>query len=265
MATDEERQAYIDDMARRRGYVLAYHKGMAAADFEVLKAADALVGAVYTTQRRLEPQNQRTDQRIDLSAPRSPPCALARASCRAIYTPLWSMARRRRMCWKPSRLHCLRRVWSPFRLVSRPGARSLASPESSRMSRPSTLATRASARAESGYVETCDTWLRAHMMRYIRSRFGLPFRPSPSPKGRGASDRTVLTPSLLWERGLGMRSAAHAKSANGLGMIRSLTKRFGSPQQNIHNCPAVAYGWSMLAAQNVQRAWVSMDSLWVSG
>jgi 4-carboxymuconolactone decarboxylase len=54
MATDEERQAYIDDMARRRGYVLAYHKGMAAADFEVLKAADALVGAVYTTQRRLD-------------------------------------------------------------------------------------------------------------------------------------------------------------------------------------------------------------------
>ena len=40
MATQEEKQAYIDDMARRRGYVLAYHKGMAAADFDVLKAAD---------------------------------------------------------------------------------------------------------------------------------------------------------------------------------------------------------------------------------
>jgi len=54
MATQEEKQAYIDDMARRRGYILGYHKGMAAADFEVLKAADALVGAVYTTQRHLD-------------------------------------------------------------------------------------------------------------------------------------------------------------------------------------------------------------------
>jgi 4-carboxymuconolactone decarboxylase len=54
MATDEEKQAFIDDMARRRGYVLGYHKGMAAADFEVLKAADDLIGAVYTTQRRLD-------------------------------------------------------------------------------------------------------------------------------------------------------------------------------------------------------------------
>jgi len=54
MATQDEKQAFIDDMARRRGYVLGYHKGMAAADFEVLKAADALVGAVYTTQRHLD-------------------------------------------------------------------------------------------------------------------------------------------------------------------------------------------------------------------
>jgi 4-carboxymuconolactone decarboxylase len=54
LATQEEKQAYIDDMARRRGYVLAYHKGMAAADFDVLKAADALIGAVYTTQRSLD-------------------------------------------------------------------------------------------------------------------------------------------------------------------------------------------------------------------
>jgi len=54
MATDEEKQAFIDDMARRRGYVLGYHKGMAEADFEVLKAADALIGAVYTTPRHLD-------------------------------------------------------------------------------------------------------------------------------------------------------------------------------------------------------------------
>ena len=54
MATQEERQAYIDDMARRRGYVLSYHKGMAEADFDVLKAADALVSAVYTEPRHLD-------------------------------------------------------------------------------------------------------------------------------------------------------------------------------------------------------------------
>lgn len=54
MATQEERQAYIDDMARRRGYVLSYHKGMAEADFDVLKATDALVAAVYTSSRHLD-------------------------------------------------------------------------------------------------------------------------------------------------------------------------------------------------------------------
>lgn len=54
MATDDEKQAYIDDMVRRRGYVLAYHKALAATDFDVLKAADALVAAVYTTPRLLD-------------------------------------------------------------------------------------------------------------------------------------------------------------------------------------------------------------------
>jgi 4-carboxymuconolactone decarboxylase len=54
MATQEEKQAYIDGMARRRGFVLGYHKGMAAADFDVLKATDTLVGSVYTSTRRLD-------------------------------------------------------------------------------------------------------------------------------------------------------------------------------------------------------------------
>ncbi len=54
MATHDEKQAYIDDMARRRGYVLGYHKAMAEADFDVLKAADQLVGAVYTRPRLLD-------------------------------------------------------------------------------------------------------------------------------------------------------------------------------------------------------------------
>lgn len=54
MATQEEKQAYIDDMARRRGYVLGYHKAMAEADFDALKATDALVSAVYTRERLLD-------------------------------------------------------------------------------------------------------------------------------------------------------------------------------------------------------------------
>jgi 4-carboxymuconolactone decarboxylase len=54
VATDDEKQAYIDDMVRRRGYVLEYHKALAAADFDVLQAADRLVAAVYTSPRRLD-------------------------------------------------------------------------------------------------------------------------------------------------------------------------------------------------------------------
>lgn len=46
-------QAYIDEMVRVRGYVLPYHKLMARADFPVLKAANQLVAAAYTDQRRL--------------------------------------------------------------------------------------------------------------------------------------------------------------------------------------------------------------------
>lgn len=48
-----EAQAYIDEMVRVRGYVLPYHKLMAGADFPVLKAANQMVAAAYTNQRRL--------------------------------------------------------------------------------------------------------------------------------------------------------------------------------------------------------------------
>lgn len=51
--TRSEAQAYIDAMVRTRGYVLPYHKLMAQADFPVLKAANQLVAAAYTNQRRL--------------------------------------------------------------------------------------------------------------------------------------------------------------------------------------------------------------------
>lgn len=52
-STTDEAQHYIDEMARKRGYVLDYHKFMAKADFEVLKAANGLVNAAYLSERRL--------------------------------------------------------------------------------------------------------------------------------------------------------------------------------------------------------------------
>jgi 4-carboxymuconolactone decarboxylase len=48
-------QDYLDDMVARRGYVLDYHRVMAANDLPVLKAADALVQAAYLSRRRLDP------------------------------------------------------------------------------------------------------------------------------------------------------------------------------------------------------------------
>ncbi len=54
MTTQEEKQAYIDEMVRKRGYVLDYHKVMAAQDYEVLQAANGLVNAAYLKERRLD-------------------------------------------------------------------------------------------------------------------------------------------------------------------------------------------------------------------
>jgi 4-carboxymuconolactone decarboxylase len=54
MATQEEKQAYVDEMVRKRGYVLNYHKVMAAHDYEILQAANGLVDAAYLKQRRLD-------------------------------------------------------------------------------------------------------------------------------------------------------------------------------------------------------------------
>lgn len=54
MATHEEQQAYVDEMASKRGYVLDYHKVMAKQDFEVLQATNNLVSAAYLKERRLD-------------------------------------------------------------------------------------------------------------------------------------------------------------------------------------------------------------------
>lgn len=54
MATQEEKQAYVDEMVRKRGYVLDYHKVMSAHDFDVLQAANGLVEAAYLKERTLD-------------------------------------------------------------------------------------------------------------------------------------------------------------------------------------------------------------------
>ncbi len=58
MDTDAEKQAYVDDMVRRRGYVLPYHQAMAEADLSVMKAADGLVSAAYLEDRTLSRQTK---------------------------------------------------------------------------------------------------------------------------------------------------------------------------------------------------------------
>jgi 4-carboxymuconolactone decarboxylase len=54
MATQEERQAYINEMVRERGYVLEYHKVLTQQDFDVMRAANDLIDAAYLKQRRLD-------------------------------------------------------------------------------------------------------------------------------------------------------------------------------------------------------------------
>jgi 4-carboxymuconolactone decarboxylase len=54
MTTVTEAQSYIDDMVRKRGYVLDYHKVMAKQDYDVLVATNGLVEAAYLKQRTLD-------------------------------------------------------------------------------------------------------------------------------------------------------------------------------------------------------------------
>ncbi|MDH3730316.1 MAG: carboxymuconolactone decarboxylase family protein [Acidimicrobiia bacterium] len=54
MSDQDHKQAYIDDMVERRGYVLDYHKVMVENDLEFMKAADGLVHAAYLEERLLD-------------------------------------------------------------------------------------------------------------------------------------------------------------------------------------------------------------------
>jgi 4-carboxymuconolactone decarboxylase len=71
MATQEEKQAYIDEMVRERGYVLDYHKGLAQQDFDVLKKGNELIYEAYLKQRRLDRKTKELIFIVSLAAMRS--------------------------------------------------------------------------------------------------------------------------------------------------------------------------------------------------
>ena len=75
--TGTEAQAYLDDMVARRGYVLDYHKAMAANDFPVLKAANQLVSAAYLAERTLSRATKELLFILSLTVMRSDPAHIA--------------------------------------------------------------------------------------------------------------------------------------------------------------------------------------------
>lgn len=70
-------QEYIDQMARARGYVLDYHKVMAAHDFGVLQAANGLVSAAYLDQRTLDRRTKELLFILSLTVLRAPAAQIA--------------------------------------------------------------------------------------------------------------------------------------------------------------------------------------------
>ena len=54
MEIQADQQAFINDMVKRRGYVLDYHKVLTRQDFPVMQAADNLIHATYLKERRLD-------------------------------------------------------------------------------------------------------------------------------------------------------------------------------------------------------------------
>lgn len=54
MSTHDDALAYLNEMVQQRGYVLEFHKGMAAADFPTLQAFNEMLDHVYLSQRTLD-------------------------------------------------------------------------------------------------------------------------------------------------------------------------------------------------------------------
>ena len=65
-------QDYINDMARKRGYVLDYHKVLAKQDFSVMQAANHVVAATYLDQRTLDRKTKELLFIVSLTVMRAP-------------------------------------------------------------------------------------------------------------------------------------------------------------------------------------------------
>lgn len=63
-----EQQAFVDKMYRERGYILDFHKVMAAEDFDFLKAYNNLIEAGYTKQRVLDAKTKELIYTVILTA-----------------------------------------------------------------------------------------------------------------------------------------------------------------------------------------------------
>lgn len=53
MATEAEKQAFLDNLIAKRGYVLPYHRALVDSDLEVMRSMDDLVSRVYLANRSL--------------------------------------------------------------------------------------------------------------------------------------------------------------------------------------------------------------------
>lgn len=52
--SEDERRAYLDALAEKRGYSLDYHERLGALDFDALVATNELIEAVYLKERALD-------------------------------------------------------------------------------------------------------------------------------------------------------------------------------------------------------------------
>ena len=102
MATPEEKQAYVDEMVRKRGYVLDYHKVMAATISTSCKA-NGLVDAAYLKERRLDRKTKELIFIASLTAMRE------QTGHPESHTWPWISASPKRRSSRPSRSPCPRR------------------------------------------------------------------------------------------------------------------------------------------------------------
>jgi 4-carboxymuconolactone decarboxylase len=67
-----EAQAYLDEMVRKRGYVLDYHRTIVAADPDFAKAANRLAEVAYLEDRLLDKKTKELLFIVSLAALRAP-------------------------------------------------------------------------------------------------------------------------------------------------------------------------------------------------